>query len=305
MSARSAICSIVGIAVAVFHEQLRRPPHDGLAGLGGASLAQAECDLYFGVHFSDHRAEHGGGSLPSCSIVKWQNCHHLGEGKRMELQAEGSRRSTRKSTPGAGTILGVLCLSLLIVMIANTSLNVALPTLSRELGATSSQLQWMVDAYSLVFAGLLFTAGATSATASAARASSRPAWWCSARATATPPAWSRLAPAHRCPRRHGLGGAMVMPATLSILTNVFPREERARAVAMWAGISGARHGDRPGAHRLRARALLGWNAVFAVNMPFVVAAMIGGRLSRAPRAATPSTQPSTWSAPCCPPRPRA
>ena len=56
--------------------------------------------------------------------------------------------------------LGVLCLSLLIVFVGNSSLNVAIPTLSRELDASTSQLQWVVASYSLVFAGLLFTAGA-------------------------------------------------------------------------------------------------------------------------------------------------
>src|SRR5688572_17378187 len=56
--------------------------------------------------------------------------------------------------------LAVLCLSLVIVVVGNTVLNVALPTLVRELGATSSQLQWIVDSYALVFAGLLLTAGA-------------------------------------------------------------------------------------------------------------------------------------------------
>src|SRR6187397_1094222 len=56
--------------------------------------------------------------------------------------------------------LAVLCLSLLIVFVGNSSLNVAIPTLSRDLHASTSQLQWAVDAYSLVFAGLLFSAGA-------------------------------------------------------------------------------------------------------------------------------------------------
>ena len=58
-------------------------------------------------------------------------------------------------------ILGVLCLSLLVIGLDNTILNVALPTLSRDLGATNSQLQWMVDAYVLVFAGLLLTTEVT------------------------------------------------------------------------------------------------------------------------------------------------
>src|SRR4029078_12803580 len=57
-------------------------------------------------------------------------------------------------------MLGVLCLSLLIVFVGNSSLNVTIPTLSRELNASESQLQWVVASYSLVFAGLLFSAGA-------------------------------------------------------------------------------------------------------------------------------------------------
>ena len=56
-------------------------------------------------------------------------------------------------------ILTVLCTSLMIVIIGNTALNVAIPTLANDLGASTSQLQWMVDAYSLVFAGFLFTGG--------------------------------------------------------------------------------------------------------------------------------------------------
>ena len=59
-------------------------------------------------------------------------------------------------------ILGVLCLSLLVIGLDNTILNVALPTLVRDLGASTSQLQWIVDAYTLVFAGLLLTAGSLS-----------------------------------------------------------------------------------------------------------------------------------------------
>src|SRR5207244_10735573 len=56
-------------------------------------------------------------------------------------------------------ILAVLCFSLLVIVLDNTILNVALPTLVRKLGATTSQLQWMVDSYTLVFAGLLLTMG--------------------------------------------------------------------------------------------------------------------------------------------------
>ncbi|MPY93813.1 MAG: DHA2 family efflux MFS transporter permease subunit [Acidimicrobiia bacterium] len=168
--------------------------------------------------------------------------------------------------------LGVLCLSLLIIMVGNTALNVALPTLSRDLPATNSQLQWMVDAYSLVFAGLLFTAGTLGdrygrkgilqaglvlfglATLYAATLADTAGQLIGARIVM------------------GAAGAMVMPATLSILTNVFPRRERAKAVAIWAGISGAGTAIGP---LLTGFVLehFAWNAVFAVNLPFIIAAV--------------------------------
>src|SRR6478672_1855142 len=68
-------------------------------------------------------------------------------------------RGQAEGYPRRWWTLGVLCLSLLVISLDNTILNVALPTLVRELGASSSQLQWMVDAYVLVFAGLLLTMG--------------------------------------------------------------------------------------------------------------------------------------------------
>src|SRR6266705_2393064 len=133
--------------------------------------------------------------------------------------------------------LGVLCLSLVMIVVANASLNVALPTLVQDLHASASSLQWIVDAYSLVFAGLLLTAGSlgdrygrrlalnsglvifgvASALASAAGS---PAQLIAARAAM------------------GVGAALVMPATLSVLAHVFPPDERPRAIAVWTGFAG-------------------------------------------------------------------
>ena len=130
----------------------------------------------------------------------------------------------------------VLCLSLVLIVVADASLNVALPTLVRDLHATSS-LQWIVDAYSLVFAGLLLTAGSLgdrygrrlalngglilfgAASGLAAFAGSAGAL-IAARAAM------------------GVGAAFVMPATLSVLAHVFPPAERPRAIAIWAGFAG-------------------------------------------------------------------
>lgn len=171
------------------------------------------------------------------------------------------------------TILGVLCLSLLVVMLANTSMNVALPVLSQNLGASATDLQWIVDAYSLVFAGLLFTAGTIGdrygrkmvlqvglavfglATLIATLLVDTPGQLIATRAVM------------------GLGGALVMPATLSILTNVFPREERAKAVAMWAGISAGGTALGP----VLSGFLLehySWNSVFAINIPVIAMTLV-------------------------------
>src|SRR5437879_5215668 len=135
-------------------------------------------------------------------------------------------------------ILGVLNLSLVIIVAGNSSLNVALPTFVRELHATNSQLEWIVDAYSLVFAGLVLPMGALGdrfgrkgllqaglvVFAGAALAASM----------ATTP-WHLIA----ARAVMGVGAAMIMPATLSIVANVFPPRERAKAIALWAGSAGA------------------------------------------------------------------
>src|ERR1700693_402211 len=126
-------------------------------------------------------------------------------------------------------ILAVLCLSLLVIVVDNSNLNVALPTLVRDLHASNSQLQWMVDSYTLVFAGLLLTAGSLGDRfgrrgalqvgltifglgSLAAAVASTPTQLISTRALM------------------GIGGAFIMPSTLSIITNVFPEEERGRAI---------------------------------------------------------------------------
>ena len=165
--------------------------------------------------------------------------------------------------------LAVLCLSLLIVFVGNSSLNVALPTLSRDLGATESQLQWVVAAYSLVFAGLLFTTGALGdrfgrkgALQFGLVTSSSPARrWRRSR----PAMWQLIA----CRAVMGVGAAFIMPSTLSILVNVFPARERAKAIAIWASDDRRGRRDRTRDQRL----VLGhfwFGSVFLVNVPIIV-----------------------------------
>jgi EmrB/QacA subfamily drug resistance transporter len=170
--------------------------------------------------------------------------------------------------------LGVLCLSLLTIVVANASLNVALPTLVEDLHAGASSLQWIVDAYGLVFAGLLLTAGSLGdrygrrlalnaglvifggASALAVFANS-PGQLIAARATM------------------GVGAALVMPATLSVLAHVFPPAERRRAIAIWAGFAGV--GVALGG--VISGWLLEhfwWGSIFLVNVVVVVVALVAG-----------------------------
>src|SRR5437763_6023729 len=172
--------------------------------------------------------------------------------------------------------LSVLCLSLLMVVVGNTALNVAIPTLVRDIGATDTQLQWIVDAYSLVFAGLLLTGGALGD-----RFGRKGALVIGLGIFGTGSFLAGISNTANqlivCRAIMGLGGAFVMPATLSILTNVFPVHERARAIAIWAGVAGAGGATGP----ITSGYLLAhfsWGSVFFINLPVVVVALIGGKL---------------------------
>jgi len=173
--------------------------------------------------------------------------------------------------------LAVLCMSLVVIGVDNTILNVALPTLVSDLHATTSQLQWIVDGYTLVFAGLLLTAGSLGDRFGRRGALSIGLliFGFGSVLSATAGSASQLI-ATRCIM--GIGGALIMPATLSIVTNVFTvATERARAIAIWAGFSamGIAIGPLAGGYLLEH---FYWGSVFLVNVPIVILALIGGRL---------------------------
>ncbi|MGH9212305.1 MAG: MFS transporter [Acidimicrobiales bacterium] len=194
---------------------------------------------------------------------------------------------TGTADPRRWLVLAVMCLSLLLIVMDNTIVNVALPTIREDLDATTGQLQWIVDAYILVFAGLLLTMGALGD-----RFGRRGALAIGLTIMAVASILSSLAnsPDQLIATRAvmGIGGALVMPATLSIITNVFtnPRE-RAQAIAIWSATAGMAVAIGP----VTGGWLLEhwwWGSVFLVNVPVVVVAVVLGQLvvptSRDPEA---------------------
>jgi EmrB/QacA subfamily drug resistance transporter len=173
-------------------------------------------------------------------------------------------------------ILFVLCLSLMVIMIANGSLNVALPQLADDLHASTSGLQWMVDAYSLVFAGMLFTAGTL--VDRFGRKLALQGGMVLFLVAAVGASMSHDAGQVIAARAvMGLAAAFVMPSTLSLLANVVTAEERPRAISIWAGISagGAALGPPVSGFLLEH---FWWGSVFLINVPLLVVALVAGRL---------------------------
>lgn len=183
--------------------------------------------------------------------------------------------------PRRWAILAVLVVSLLVVVLDNTVLNIALPTIQADLQASQAELVWSVDSYILVFAALLFTWGVLGdrfgrkrvlvigliifAGASVACAfAPNPGWLIGLRALM------------------GVGGAAVLPTTLAIITVVFPRHERGKAIGAWAGAVGAAVALGPVLGGLLLQHpdwsswLTGndWGAVFLINAPIVLVGLI-------------------------------
>src|SRR6202046_3362276 len=193
-------------------------------------------------------------------------------------------------TPSKPLILVALLTASFVINLDTTLVNVALPTLTRELGATTAQLQWVVDAYNLVFAALLLTAGSLSdrfgrkgmllaglavvgAASLAGGFTTSPSELIAARAVM------------------GLGAAMTFPATLSLISNVFTeRRERARAIGLWGAIAGVAIAMGPivGGWLLEH---FSWASIFIAMAPVAAAAAILVALvvptSKDPDAAAP------------------
>lgn len=189
--------------------------------------------------------------------------------------------------PRRWQILAVLCISLFVIVMDNTIVNVALPTLARELEAGTSSLQWIVDAYTLVFAGLLLAAGGLGDRfgRKGALLAGLALFGAFSAAGAFASSTGQLISARAF---MGVGAALIFPTTLAIVVNVFtePRE-RAAAIGIWTAIAGVgvALGPISGGWLLEH---FSWGSVFLVNVPVTLAGIVGTLVlvprSRDPRA---------------------
>jgi EmrB/QacA subfamily drug resistance transporter len=180
--------------------------------------------------------------------------------------------------------LAVLALSLLIIGLDNTILNVALPNLQDHFDASTSTLQWIVDSYLLVFAGLLLTMGTLGDRFGRKRAlqAGLALFGGASLAVLFVDTANQLIAVRAV---MGIGGAMIMPATLSVISNVFPREERGKAIGIWAGMASIGIGLGPLFGGLLLE-FFDWQSVFLLNVP-VAAIALGLGIAYVPESRDP------------------
>lgn len=174
--------------------------------------------------------------------------------------------------PRRNLILTIMCLCLVLIVAAVSSLNVAIPTIVRELDPNSTEQLWIVASYALVFAGLLLLCGALGdrygrknalilglvifgAASSLAAYAETPAQLIAYRSIM------------------GIGAALIMPATLSTLTVVFAPQDRAKAIAVWAGFAGAGGAIGPVSSGLLLE-WFWWGSIFFITVPIAVLALV-------------------------------
>ena len=185
--------------------------------------------------------------------------------------------------------LAVICLSVFVISVDATIVNVALPTLSRDLGADTAQLQWIVDAYTLVMSGLLLSAGSLS------DRFGRRGWLSGGLAlfaiTSAVAAQAGSADALIAARAAmGVGAAVIFPTTLGLITNIFTDPiPRAKAIGLWAAMVGVGVAVGPISGGWLIEHFT-WGSIFLVNVPTAIVAIAGGILF-VPTSRDPATPP--------------
>jgi len=206
----------------------------------------------------------------------------------MKLQENVSTEKLGRKYERRWLTLAVITITVIAIGLDQMILNIAIPTLQRELNATASQLIWMVDAYIVVFAGLMLTAGALGDKFGRAKALNVGIGIFAISSLGA--AYSQTAEQLIAARAvMGISGALIMTATLSIVTDVFPREERGRAIGVWAGVSamGIFLGPVIGGVLLEN---FWWGSVFLINVPIAIVALILG-LALVPDSKDPAAPP--------------
>ncbi|MFH8732617.1 MFS transporter [Streptomyces sp. NPDC017964] len=186
--------------------------------------------------------------------------------------AENSTAATGGGHPQRWLILGVICLAQLTVLLDNTVLNVAIPSLTRELDASTSDIQWMINAYSLVQSGLLLTAGSSADRYGRKKmlAAGLVLFGAGSLVAGLAQSTGQLIAARA---GMGIGGALLMTTTLAVVVQIFDDKERVRAIGLWATVNSLGFAAGP----LIGGVMLDhfwWGAIFLINIPVAVIGLI-------------------------------